>query len=89
LEVLDLNTSIITSSHLFRDAGGKLFDIIPLYDSCYLLAAQSGLLKTTKDHLIKRYFKYKKVISLCDITESIFLVGFQDDELTVWDEVKD
>ena len=54
-----------------------------------MLAAQKGLLKTTKDQLIKRYHKGKEVRCLSHITETIYLLGLNRDELIVWNEVKD
>jgi hypothetical protein len=54
-----------------------------------LLAAEEGLLKTTKDQLIKFYFKGKWVRSLCHITDSIYFLGFKYDGLRVWDQDKD
>jgi hypothetical protein len=87
LEVFDINNSIITSSHRFKDGGG-IFDILAIDDTHYLLAALDGLLKTTKDHLIKHYFNGECVFSLCHITEAIYLVGFSD-KLIVWDEKTD
>jgi hypothetical protein len=75
LEVFDINNSIITSSHRFKDGGG-IFDILAIDDTHYLLAAFMGLLKTSKDQLIKHYFKGKWVCSLCHITEAIYLLGF-------------
>jgi hypothetical protein len=34
---------------MFEESGYAIFDILALDDSHYLLAAQAGLLKTTKD----------------------------------------
>jgi hypothetical protein len=87
LEVFDINNSNITSSHQFEE-GGTICDILAIDDTHYLLAALEGLLKTSKDQLIKHYFQGKWVMSLCHITEAIYLVGFID-KLIVWDEKTD
>jgi hypothetical protein len=63
--------------------------MIAIDDTHYLLAAREGLLKTTKDQLIKHYQKEKIVISLCHITDSIYLVGFYSNPLIVWNEERD
>jgi hypothetical protein len=84
LEVFDINNSIITSSHRFKDGGG-IFDILAIDGTHYLLADFKGLLKTTKDQLIKHYFIGECVNSLCHITEAIYLLGLSD-ILIVWDE---
>jgi hypothetical protein len=54
-----------------------------------LLAALEGLLKTTKDQLINHYHKGKLVRSLCHVTHSLYLVGFRDDGLILWNEQTD
>ena len=54
-----------------------------------MLAALNGLLKTTKDQLIKHYHKGKWVISLCRVTHSLYLVGFINDGLILWNEQTD
>ena len=56
LEVVDINTCNITSSHYFKE-GSDIYDIIAIDDTQYLLAAYKGLLKTTKDQLINHYYK--------------------------------
>ena len=53
-----------------------------------MLAAEKGLLKTTKDQLIKHYHKGKDVMSLCHITGSVYLVGF-DHQMIAWNEETD
>ena len=75
LEVFDINNSNITSSHQFGE-GSSIYDILAIDDTHYLLYAFNGLLKTSKDQLIKHYFKGKPVLSLCHITEAIYLLGF-------------
>jgi hypothetical protein len=54
-----------------------------------LVAAYRGLLKTTKDQMINHYHKGKKVKSLCHVTHSLYLVGFSDDGLILWNEQTD
>jgi hypothetical protein len=64
-------------------------DILAINDTHYLQADEMGLLKTTKDKLIMRYHIGKNAESLSHITDSIYLVGFADYGLIVWDEEKD
>ena len=45
-------------------------------------------MKTTKDQLIKHYFKAEAAFSLCRTTDSIYLVGFRH-RLILWDEQRD
>jgi hypothetical protein len=71
LEVFDINNYNITSSYRFEE-GGTIYDILAIDDTHYLLAAFRGLLKTSKDQLIKHYFKKELVKSLCHITEAIY-----------------
>jgi hypothetical protein len=52
MEVVDINTSKITSTHKFTE-GGYICDIVPIDETRYLVAALHGLLKTTKDQLIR------------------------------------
>ena len=86
LEVVDINTSTITSTHRFTEAGHGICDIIAIDDAHFLLAANNGLLKTSKDQLIKHYYKGKTVTCLCNITDSLLLVGFSNDKLTFWNQ---
>ena len=51
-----MKTSTITHTHKFTE-GSNIYDIIAIDDTHYLLAAENGLLKTTKDQLINHYFK--------------------------------
>jgi hypothetical protein len=46
--VFDMKNSNITSTHLFKE-GYSIRDIVAIDDTHYLLAADWGLLKTTKD----------------------------------------
>ena len=78
LEVVDINTSNITSSHKFTEGGCGINDIIAIDDTHYLLAAHKGYLKTTKDQVIYHYHKGKPVRSLCHLTDSLLLVARLD-----------
>jgi hypothetical protein len=60
LQVVDIKTSKITHTHDFTE-GGYIYDIIAIDDTHYLLAGWGGLLKTTKDQLMKHYYKGKDV----------------------------
>ena len=55
LEIFDINTSNITSTHKFME-GDSIYDIISIDDTHYLLAAHYGLYKTTKDQLINQFY---------------------------------
>ena len=63
--------------------------MIAIDDTTYLLATYEGLLKTSKDQLIKHYLKGENVTSLCHITDSLYLVGFRYAKLIVWDQQKE
>jgi hypothetical protein len=86
--VFDIKNSNITSSHKFLESYYTIYDIIAIHDSNYLLATSKGLLHTTKDQLINHYLKGELVMSLSDITESIYLVGLYK-HLIVWDQKTD
>jgi hypothetical protein len=83
-----MKTSSITHTHKFTEGGG-ICDIIAIDETHYLLAAYEGLLKTTKDQLINHYPKWNWVTSLCHVTHSLYLVGFWDDGLILWNEQTD
>jgi hypothetical protein len=90
LEVVDINTSNISSTHKFTEGGYSIDDLIAIDDAHYLLAAHKGLLKTTKDQVINHYHKGKYVTCLCHITDSLLLVGYiGDNKLIVWDHQKE
>ena len=55
LEVVDIKTLNITSSHRFTETS-RILDILAIDDSHYLLCTLNGLMKTTKDQLIKHYY---------------------------------
>ena len=83
-----MKTSTITHTHSFTE-GDDIRDIIAIDDTHYLVAAYKGLLKTTKDQLINHYHKGKWVISLCHVTDSLYLVGFYSYGLILWNEQTD
>jgi hypothetical protein len=94
-----MKTSTITHTHQFTEAGffTGIYDIIAIDDTHYLLAASYlvvdsyGLLKTNKDQLINHYYKGKSINSLCQVTNSLYLVGFgyRGDGLILWNEQTD
>ena len=87
LEVVDIKTSKITSNHQFTDGNG-IRDILAIDDTHYLFAASKGLFKTTKDQLIRHDYQGQWVLSLCHVTDSIYLVGVREYGLILWDEEK-
>ena len=88
LQVFDIKTSSITHTHQFTE-GDHISDILAIDDTHYLLACKKGVLKTTKDQLIKHYFKETWFWSLSNVTDSIYLLGSWKDGLIVWDQKKD
>jgi hypothetical protein len=85
LEVFDIKTSTITHTHKFSEAL-SISDMIVIDETYYLLATLEGLMRTTKDRLIKHYYKGEGVESLSQMTDSMYLVGFRDIGLIVWNE---
>jgi hypothetical protein len=83
-----MKTSSITHTHEFTE-GDDIYDIIAIDETHYLVAARKGLLKTTKDQLINHYHKGKYVRSLCHVTHSLYLVGFYNNGLILWNEQTD
>ena len=83
-----MKTSTITHTHKFTE-GSQILDIIAIDDTHYLVAGYRGLLKTTKDQLINHYHQGKWVRSLCHVTDSLYLVGFYEDGLILWNEQTD
>lgn len=63
--------------------------MIAIKDSGQLLLAGSGVLKVTMDQIIEWYLPGKWVRSICHIAESLYLVGFKEDGLIVWNEETD
>jgi hypothetical protein len=51
-----------------------------------LLGAKGGLLKISKDKLISQYYKGKFVKSLSHITNSLYLLGFFEGGLILWNQ---
>jgi hypothetical protein len=47
--VFEIKNSNITSTHWFEEGCHSIRDIVAIDDTHYLLAADKGLLKTTKD----------------------------------------
>jgi hypothetical protein len=72
LQVFDIETSTFTSKHRFTEAG-DIYDIIAIDETHYLLAADKGLFKTTKNQVINQYHLSQGwlffVSSLCHITD--------------------
>jgi hypothetical protein len=83
-----MKTSTVTDTHRFTD-GRHITDIIAIDETNYLVAAKYGLLKTTKDQLINHYHIGKSVMSLCHVTHSLYLVGFLEHGLILWNELTD
>ena len=56
--MFDIKNSNITSTHIFKEASNcAINDIVAIDDTHYLLATDwGGLLKTTKDKLLKNYY---------------------------------
>ena len=86
--MLDLNNNTITSTHEFSE-GSDIFDIVAIDDTHFLLAACKGVLKTTKDQLLKHYHKGKLVDTICHIADSFYLLGIREEQLCVWNEHTD
>ena len=87
--MLDLNNNTITSTHEFSE-GSHIWDIAAIDDTHFLLAAKEGLLKTTKDQLLKHYHKGKLVDTICHIADSFYLLGLvNEQQLCVWNEHTD
>ena len=81
-----MNNFQITHTQEFEEIG-NIFEIIPIKESeQLLLAGWKGLLKATKDHAIKHFFKENPVISICHVSESLYLLGFGYNGFVVWNE---
>jgi hypothetical protein len=83
LEVVDIETSTITHTHLFTE-GFIINDIIAIDEAHYLLGADLGLLFTTNDQVIDHYYEGDSVRSLSHITDLLYLVGLTEGGLIVW-----
>lgn len=55
LQVVSLGQPLITSTHKFTE-GGDIHDMLPRDDTQFLLATAQGLLRTTRDQVLKHYF---------------------------------
>lgn len=90
LEFLDIATSKITHSHRFADLP-YICDIVATADDTqYLMRACQGILKVTRNQVIKEYYHRISINSLCQVTGSIYLVGLGNpSQLIVWDEQTD
>ena len=89
LQVFDITNFKITHTQQFSEIS-DIYDMIEIEDSeQLLLAGREGVLKATKDRAIKLYFKWKWTLSICHIAESLYLVGFSQNNLIVWNEQSD
>ena len=87
LQVFNIRKLEITHTQQFEEEIGRIYDIIAIENSQHLLlAGYRGLLKATQDQVIKHYFQGQQVISICHAGDSIYLVGFYNDGLIVWNE---
>jgi len=71
------------------EAIDSIKDMIAIEDSEQLFLAGWGLMKVTKDQIIEHYLLGKWVRSICHIADSLYLVGFKEDGLIVWNEESD
>ena len=81
---------MFTHTHDFKGAGG-INDILEIGDNenrHFLLAANLGLLKSTRDQLVSHALKSMKVTALCHMSDSLYLVGLNS-KLIVWNEQSD
>jgi hypothetical protein len=92
LEVFDIKTSTLKSSYYFW-LDLEIYDIVAIDDFNYLLASSCGLLKTTKNKVIKHYYRGNWAASLCHVAHSLYLVGFRsgltDKRLILWNQKKE
>jgi hypothetical protein len=63
--------------------------MIAIDDTYYMLAVRRGLLKVAYEQVIRNYLQGMSVESLCQIVDSVYLVGFTHNGLVAWDEKKD
>jgi hypothetical protein len=84
LKVIDIKSSNVTSSKRFKFKATRLFDVLAIDNTQYLLATDDGLFKTTKDKLIEDYHYGYDASCLCHVADSIYLLGS-----IVWDEKTD
>ena len=62
--------------------------MVAIDDAHYLIATWDGLLKTTKDKLLKNYYKRQSIRSICHVADSLYLLGIVGSNLVLWDEQK-
>ena len=80
---------LISSTHKFIEAG-DIHDVLAINDTHFLLAAALGLLRTTKDQIVKHSFKGQTARALCPIADSLYLVGFVNENvIKLWNEQTD
>ena len=90
IQVFDINNLEFSHTKQFEEIGHIMCDMIVIEDSHQLLmAGAKGLLKATKDQAIKHSFQGKFALSICHIIESLYLVGFMNYGLIVWNEQTD
>lgn len=90
IQVFDIKKLEFSHTKQFIEIGHMMCDMIVIKDSHQLLmAGAKGLLKATKDQAIKHSFQGKFALSICHIIESLYLVGFMDYGLIVWNEQTD
>lgn len=90
IQMIDIKELKIIHTKQFEEIG-NIYNIIAIEDSeQLLLVGTKGLMKATKDQAIKHYFQGKRLLSICLISESFYLLGFyKDDGLIVWNEHSD
>ena len=89
LQVVNLDNLLITSTHKFNE-GGDIHDILAIDDAHFLLATAHGLLRATRDQVVKHYYKGKTARAVCHIADSIYLVGLENENMiALWNEQTD
>jgi hypothetical protein len=89
LQVVSLGNHLITSTHKFNE-GGDINDMIAIDDAHFLLATAQGLLRATRDQVVKQYYKGKTARAVCHIADSIYLVGLENENMiALWNEQTD
>ena len=83
--MFDLQKSEINQHYRYKE-GGSIYDIIAMDKGThYLLAASRGImLITAEGQFINRYFKGQNSSCLCHISGPLYLVGFENLNLQVW-----
>ena len=65
----------ITHTVRFKEGGEAINDILPIDNTHYMIAGFKGLLKATKDKLVKVYYKDQYVVTLHHLSGSYYLIG--------------